>query len=102
MAFSEHWEIARRIAFTMATVAVKPGLPSGSSPEMLQEGAMERPEEVTPAEFNVAYLMRSTISNLTKGSPRRNLERRRGQTGYGARAAAVTQADIARNGLHEK
>jgi hypothetical protein len=44
-----------------------------------------------------------TVGNcLTKGSPRRNLERRRGQTGYGARAAAVTQADVARNGLQGK
>jgi hypothetical protein len=69
--------------------------------EALLQGAMERRGEVTPEEFNVAYLMRSTTSNLTKGSPRRNLERRRGRTGYGARVA-VTKADVARNGLQSK
>jgi hypothetical protein len=36
-----------------------------------------------------------------QSGPRRNLERRRGQTGYGARAV-YDQTDIARNGLQEK
>jgi hypothetical protein len=36
-----------------------------------------------------------------QSSPRRNLERRRGQTGYGARAVC-DQTDVARNGLQEK
>jgi hypothetical protein len=39
--------------------------------------------------------------NPWPGSPRRNLEGRRGLTGYEARAA-VTWTDVARNGLQAK
>jgi hypothetical protein len=37
-------------------------MPVGSSPETLLEGAMERPEAVTPEEFKIAYVMRSSGS----------------------------------------
>jgi len=55
---SEDREAARRIAFVMGGMAVKLGLPAGSGAEALLQGAMERPEAVTPEEFKVAYAMR--------------------------------------------
>jgi hypothetical protein len=52
-------EVARRIAFIMATVANKFGLPMQASPEILLQCAMEQPEAVTPDQFKLIYLMRS-------------------------------------------
>jgi hypothetical protein len=54
---SEDREAARRIAFTLAKMGSKLGLPYPSNSDLLQ-AAMERPEAVTPEEFKVAYAMR--------------------------------------------
>ena len=53
-------EAARRIAFVMARMASKLGLPAQSGSELLLQGAMERPEAVTPEEFRLAYAFRLT------------------------------------------
>jgi hypothetical protein len=57
---SEDREAARRIAFTLAKMGSKLGLPHPSSADLLLQAAMERPEAVTSDEFKVAYAMRST------------------------------------------
>jgi len=51
----------------MGGIAVTLGLPAGSGAEVLLQGAMERPEAVTPDEFKVAYAMRSR-ENLLVGT----------------------------------
>jgi len=57
---SEDREAARRIAFAMAKMAVKPNLPAGSGAEALLQGSMERPEAVTPEGFRLVYAFRPT------------------------------------------
>jgi hypothetical protein len=47
----------RRIAFVMASVASRFGLPLQASPEMLIQCAMEQPEQVMPQEFKLIYSM---------------------------------------------
>jgi hypothetical protein len=54
---SEDGEVARRIAFVMAKLGSKLGLPAASGAEALLQGAMERPEAVTPEAFKVAYAL---------------------------------------------
>jgi hypothetical protein len=61
---SEDAEAARRIAFTLAKMGSKLGLPYPSSADLLLQAAMERPEAVTPEEFKVAYLMRPTAAGI--------------------------------------
>lgn len=60
----------RRIAFTLAKMSSKLGLPHPSSADLLLQAAMERTEAVTPEEFKVAYAMRSR-GNLSDGLGRR-------------------------------
>jgi hypothetical protein len=55
----------RRIAFTLAKMSSKLGLPHPSSADLLLQ-AVERTEAVTPEEFKVAYAMRSR-ENLSDG-----------------------------------
>lgn len=68
VSLSEDWEVARRIAFAMACLANKFGLPLQSSPEILIECAMEQPEKVTPEEYNLIYMMRSEAPAMAQGS----------------------------------
>jgi hypothetical protein len=56
----------RRIAFTLAKMSSKLGLPHPSSADLLLQAAMGRTEAVTPEEFKVAYAMRSR-GNLSDG-----------------------------------
>lgn len=58
---SEEKEAARRIAYTLAKMGNKLGLPYPSSADLMLQAAMERPEAVTPEEFKVAYLMRDQL-----------------------------------------
>jgi hypothetical protein len=56
-ALSPDYESVRRIAFVMASVARRFGLPLQASPEMLIQCAMEQPEQVMPQEFKLIYSM---------------------------------------------
>ena len=59
-ALSSDYDAARRIAFTMAKVAGRFGVPLHPySPESLLQSAMEQPDAVTPEEYRVIYAMSS-------------------------------------------
>jgi hypothetical protein len=58
---------ARRIAFTMAKVADRFGVPLHPySPEMLIQCAMEQPEKITPHEYASIYHMSSAAKRSTE------------------------------------
>ena len=60
-ALSSDYDAARRIAYTMAKVADRFGVPLHPySPESLLQSAMEQPETITPQEYRLIYAMRST------------------------------------------
>jgi hypothetical protein len=50
---------ARRIAFVLAKVADRLGLPLGCGVDVLLQSAMEQPEKVTAGEYGVIYHFRS-------------------------------------------
>jgi hypothetical protein len=59
-ALSSDYDAARRIAFTLAKVADRLGVPLHPySPESLLQSAMDQPDAVTPQEYKLIYCMRS-------------------------------------------
>lgn len=66
-ALSADYDGARRIAFTMATVALRLGVPlKPFSPEFLLQSAMEQPDAVTPHEYRLIYRMSSAAMRSTE------------------------------------
>jgi hypothetical protein len=53
------YEVTRRIAFVMASVASRFGLPLQARPEILLQSAMEQPEAITPQEYKLIYRISS-------------------------------------------
>jgi len=59
-ALSSDYDAARRIAFIMAKVAQRLGVPLHPySPESLLQSAVEQPDAVTPQEYKLIYCMSS-------------------------------------------
>jgi hypothetical protein len=66
-ALSSDYDAARRIAFTMAKVADRLGVPLHPySPESLLQSAMEQPDAVTPEEYGLIYRMSSVAMRSTE------------------------------------
>jgi hypothetical protein len=66
-ALSSDYDAARRIAFTIAKVADRLGVPLHPySPESLLQSAMEQPETITPGEYKMIYRISSAAMRSTE------------------------------------